>query len=112
MEAVYLIGQTVLYVCVLYFMAGFAKDAGKFFWFTLFSLLTFLFFTYFGIACVALTPNLMVAAILSGAFYGLFNLFAGRHLPLIDWFTTCSCRLMSCMCSRHSYNQLQQQYIW
>ena len=36
---------------------------------------------YFGIACVALTPNLMVAAILSGAFYGLFNLFAGFVMP-------------------------------
>ena len=34
--------QTVLYVSVLYFMAYFAVDAGKFFWFMLFSLLTFL----------------------------------------------------------------------
>ena len=30
---------------------------------------------------MACTPNLMVAAILSGAFYGLFNLFAGFVIP-------------------------------
>ena len=42
MEAVYLVVQTVLYVSILYFMAGFAKDAGKFFYFMLFSLETFL----------------------------------------------------------------------
>ena len=51
--------------------------AAKFFWFLLFMLLTLLYFTYYGVACVAITPNLMMAAILSGAFYGLMNLFAG-----------------------------------
>lgn len=43
-------------------------------------LLTLLYLTFYGIlgiACVAITPNLMMAAILSGAFYGLMNLFAG-----------------------------------
>lgn len=40
-------------------------------------MLTLLYFTYYGVACVAITPNLMMAAILSGAFYGLMNLFAG-----------------------------------
>ena len=43
--------------------------------------LTLLYFTYYGVACVAITPNLMVAAILSGAFYGLMNLFAGFVIP-------------------------------
>lgn len=51
--------------------------AAKFFWFLLFMMLTLLYFTYYGVACVAITPNLMMAAILSGAFYGLMNLFAG-----------------------------------
>ncbi|KAL3144459.1 hypothetical protein ABBQ32_004202 [Trebouxia sp. C0010 RCD-2024] len=76
-EAGYLVAQAVLYVCVLYFMAGFDRTAAKFFWFLLFMLLTLLYFTYYGVACVAITPNLMMAAILSGAFYGLMNLFAG-----------------------------------
>lgn len=56
-------------------------DAGKFFWFLLFMFLTLLYFTYYGVACVALTPNLMMAAIISGAFYGLMNLFAGFVMP-------------------------------
>ncbi len=55
--------------------------AAKFFWFLLFMFLTLLYFTYYGVACVAITPNLMVAAILSGAFYGLMNLFAGFVIP-------------------------------
>ena len=44
-------------------------------------MLTLLYFTYYGVACVAITPNLMMAAILSGAFYGLMNLFAGFVMP-------------------------------
>ena len=55
--------------------------AAKFFWFLLFMFLTLLYFTYYGVACVAITPNLMMAAILSGAFYGLMNLFAGFVIP-------------------------------
>ena len=43
--------------------------------------LTLLYFTYYGVACVAVTPNLMMAAIISGAFYGLMNLFAGFVMP-------------------------------
>ena len=57
------------------------RAAGKFFLFLLFMMLTLLYFTYYGVACVAVTPNLMMAAILSGAFYGLMNLFAGFVMP-------------------------------
>ena len=32
--------------------------------------LTLMYFNFYGIACVAVTPNLLVAAVLSGAFYG------------------------------------------
>ena len=32
--------------------------------------LTLTYFNFYGIACVAVTPNLLVAAVLSGAFYG------------------------------------------
>lgn len=62
-------------VLILIFLLDVA--AAKFFWFLLFMMLTLLYFTYYGVACVAITPNLMMAAILSGAFYGLMNLFAG-----------------------------------
>ena len=58
-------------------------------------LLTLLYFTYYGVAGVAITPNLMMAAILSGAFYGLMNLFAGFVIPKPNfpgwwiWVSTC-----------------------
>ena len=55
--------------------------AAKFFWFLFFMFLTLVYFNFYGIACVALTPNLLVAAVLSSAFYGLFNLFAGFVAP-------------------------------
>lgn len=35
-ELVYGTVQAVIFSCVLYFAAGFARDAGKFFWFLLF----------------------------------------------------------------------------
>eukprot|EP01024_Parvocaulis_polyphysoides_P059981 TRINITY_DN65089_c0_g1_i1.p1 TRINITY_DN65089_c0_g1~~TRINITY_DN65089_c0_g1_i1.p1 ORF type:complete len:157 (-),score=7.10 TRINITY_DN65089_c0_g1_i1:113-529(-) len=38
-------------------------------------------YTYFGMMTVAITPNLSVASILAGGFYGLFNLFAGFLIP-------------------------------
>ena len=64
--------------------------------------LTLLYFTYYGVACVAITPNLMMAAILSGAFYGLMNLFAGFVMPKPEfpgwwiWVSTSSnaCRVL------------------
>ncbi|KAK9829075.1 hypothetical protein WJX72_003763 [[Myrmecia] bisecta] len=81
-ETVYLVAQAVLYVCVVYFMCGFQVAAGPFFWFMLIMLLTLVYFTFYGVIAVAITPNLMVAAVLSGSFYGLFNLFAGFVIPL------------------------------
>lgn len=45
--------------------------------------------TYFGIACVALTPNLLVAAILSGAFYGAGPL--QTKILLLLWIAQASC---------------------
>jgi ABC-type multidrug transport system permease subunit len=76
-ELIYLFLQGVLYTCVVYFCCGFQKDAGKFFWFILFNLLALIYWTFYGIAAVAITPNLIAAAVISGAFYGLANLFAG-----------------------------------
>ena len=37
--------------------------------------------TMYGFAAVALTPNLMAAAVLSSAFYGVWNLTAGFIIP-------------------------------
>jgi len=43
--------------------------------------LTLLYFTYWGMVTVAITPNAQFAAIISSAFYGLWNLFSGFLIP-------------------------------
>lgn len=37
--------------------------------------------TLYGVMAVAVTPNLMLAAVLSSAFYSMWNLFAGFIIP-------------------------------
>lgn len=55
--------------------------AAKFFWYTLFMFLTLMIFTFYGMMAVAITPNVQLAAVISSAFYSIFNLFAGFLLP-------------------------------
>ena len=45
--------------------------------FMLFNDLALIYWTFYGVIAVAITPNLIGAAVISGAFYGLSNLFAG-----------------------------------
>ena len=44
-------------------------------------ILTLLYFTYYGVVCVAITPNLLAAAVASNSFYLLMNLFCGFVIP-------------------------------
>ena len=44
----------------------FEYTAAKFFWFLFFEILSLTLFTMYGIASVALTPNVVVASIVSG----------------------------------------------
>ena len=55
--------------------------AGKFFWFLLFMVETLLYFTYYGVVCVAITPNLLAAAVASNSLYLTMNLFSGFVIP-------------------------------
>ena len=55
--------------------------AGKFFWFLLFMVETLLYFTYYGVMCVAVTPNLLAAAVASNSLYLTMNLFSGFVIP-------------------------------
>ena len=57
--------------------------------------------TMYGIMAVAVTPNLMLAAVLSSAFYSMWNLFAGFIIPKpvraqsgITFLVSCPCRLL------------------
>jgi len=62
-------------------MIQFEWTAPKFFYFIFFMYLTLLYFTYWGMVTVAITPNAQFAAIISSAFYGLWNLFSGFLIP-------------------------------
>ena len=59
-ELIFGVIQAVLFSLILYFGAGFARRADKFFWFLLFCTFTLLWYTLFGITAVALTPNIKV----------------------------------------------------
>ena len=42
---------------------------------------TLLYFTYYGVVCVAVTPNLLAAAVASNSLYLTMNLFSGFVIP-------------------------------
>lgn len=80
-EIPYVLLQTAYYTVVVYAMVSFEWAAAKFFWFFIINFLTFLYFTYYGMMAVSVTPNQQIAAVLSNSFYYLFNLFSGFFIP-------------------------------
>ncbi|KAK4836183.1 hypothetical protein QYF36_019619 [Acer negundo] len=80
-EIPYLFVQAVTYVIVTYPMIGYYGSAYKIFWNFYGMFTALLYFNYLGMVLVSLTPNFMIASILSSVFYTLFNLFAGFVIP-------------------------------
>lgn len=80
-EVPYVLMQCVIYAILVYSMIAFEWTAVKFFWFFFIMFFTFLYFTYFGMLTVAVTPNYHIGAIISSAFYSLWNLFCGFIIP-------------------------------
>ena len=80
-EIPYVFCQTVYYSLIVYAMVSFEWKVEKFFWFFFVSFFTFLYFTYYGMMTVSITPNHQVASIFAAAFYGVFNLFSGFFIP-------------------------------
>ncbi|KAK8594976.1 hypothetical protein V6N13_015885 [Hibiscus sabdariffa] len=76
-EIPYIFFQTTYYTLIVYAMVGFQWTAAKFFWFFFVNFFTYLYFTYYGMMVVSITPNHQVAAIFASAFYSVFNLFSG-----------------------------------
>ncbi|KAL5748076.1 hypothetical protein ACOSP7_025115 [Xanthoceras sorbifolium] len=76
-EIPYIIVQTLIYGIITYFMVNFERTARKFFLYILFMFLTFTYFTFYGMMAVGLTPNPHLAAVISSAFYSLWNLLSG-----------------------------------
>ncbi|KAF8027596.1 hypothetical protein BT93_E0489 [Corymbia citriodora subsp. variegata] len=80
-ELPYVLFQTTYYTVIVYSMVCFEWTAAKFLWFFFICFFSFLYFTYYGMMTVSLTPNQQVATIFATAFYGLFNLFSGFFIP-------------------------------
>ncbi|GLJ26439.1 hypothetical protein SUGI_0510140 [Cryptomeria japonica] len=80
-EIPYVFIQAVQYGVIVYAMVDYKWEASKFFWFFFFMFFTFLYFTFYGMMTSALTPNSMIAAIVSSAFYGIWMLFCGFLIP-------------------------------
>lgn len=76
-EIPYCMIQSILFSLLTYSMMSLAWTAKKFFYYTFIMYFTLLYFTYYGMMAVALTPNHQVAAIVSSGFYSIFNLFSG-----------------------------------
>ncbi|XP_043694952.1 pleiotropic drug resistance protein 1-like isoform X2 [Telopea speciosissima] len=80
-ELPYVFIQTIVYALIVYAMIGLHWEVAKFFWYIFFIYFTLLYFTLFGMVTVALTPNRNIAAVISAAFYAMWNLFSGFIIP-------------------------------
>ncbi|KAL6967672.1 ABC transporter G member 31 [Sarracenia purpurea var. burkii] len=80
-EIPYIAVQTLIFGLITYFMINFERTVGKFFLYLLFMFLTFTYFTFYGMMAVGLTPTQQLAAVISSAFYSLWNLLSGFLVP-------------------------------
>lgn len=80
-EFPYVMVQTLIYGVLVYSMIGFEWTVAKFLWYLFFMYFTLLYFTFYGMMAVGLTPNESIAAIISSAFYNVWNLFSGYLIP-------------------------------
>ncbi|PHT48745.1 Pleiotropic drug resistance protein 1 [Capsicum baccatum] len=80
-EIPYVFVQSVFYGVIVYSMIGFEWTAAKFFWYFFFMYCTLLYFTFYGMMTVAITPNQNVASIVAAFFYAAWNLFSGFIVP-------------------------------
>jgi ABC-2 type transporter len=76
-EVPYMMGTVLVFCVILYPMVGFQFTAVRFLWFILFITLSFMYYTLYGMMCVALTPNIEMAGGLSFFVFMLWNVFSG-----------------------------------
>ena len=61
---------------------GYVYAAVKFWWYTLYILLTLLYYTYYGLFAIVVAPSLQVSSVACTIFYALWNLFSGVLITL------------------------------
>ncbi|PIN15399.1 Transporter, ABC superfamily (Breast cancer resistance protein) [Handroanthus impetiginosus] len=80
-EIPYLLAQAIAFTVITYSMIGYYWSAYKVFWYFYTMFCTLLYFTYFGMMLVSITPNSQIASTSQSAFYTMMNLFAGFLIP-------------------------------
>ncbi|XP_063936487.1 ABC transporter G family member 32-like [Daucus carota subsp. sativus] len=91
-EFPYVYVQSVIYSIIFYSMASFEQNLLKFVWYIYFMYFTLLYFTFFGMMTISVTPNQNIAAIVAAPFYMMWNLFSGfmiarKRLPIYwSWY--------------------------
>jgi len=92
-ELPYMLVQVLIFSWIVYPMIGFELAAGKFLWFFLYLVMSFMYYTLYGMMTVALTPNIEIAMGLSFLIFIFWNVFSGfiiaREVPLPEegeWF--------------------------
>ncbi|WVZ64217.1 hypothetical protein U9M48_013777, partial [Paspalum notatum var. saurae] len=70
-----------IYGIIVYAMMGFEWTAAKFVWYLFFMYFTLLYFTFYGMMAVGLTPNYQIASVFSTTFYRIWSLFSGFFIP-------------------------------
>ncbi|CAD6264943.1 unnamed protein product [Miscanthus lutarioriparius] len=76
-ELPYMLVQVLIFSSIVYPMIGFQLTAGKFFWFFLYLVMSFMYYTLYGMMTVALTPNIEIAMGLSFLIFIFWNVFSG-----------------------------------
>uniref|UniRef100_M8B5A2 Pleiotropic drug resistance protein 12 n=1 Tax=Aegilops tauschii TaxID=37682 RepID=M8B5A2_AEGTA len=76
-ELPYILVQVLVFASTVYPMIGFQMTTVKFFWFVLYMMLSFMYYTLYGMMTLALTPNHEMAAGLSFLIYVFWNVFSG-----------------------------------
>lgn len=80
-EVPYLFIQALVFEIMTYPTIGYYGSADKVLWYLYAMFCTQLYFNFFGMLFVSLTPDVTIAAALSSAFYPLLNLFSGFLIP-------------------------------
>ncbi|CAL4924482.1 unnamed protein product [Urochloa decumbens] len=80
-EIPYIAVQTLIFGLITYFMINYERNIGKLLLYLVFMFLTFTYFTFYGMVAVGLTPTQQMAAVVSSAFYSLWNLLSGFLIP-------------------------------
>ncbi|CAI7740193.1 unnamed protein product [Closterium sp. NIES-53] len=80
-ETPYVVVETLLFCVITYALLELEWTAAKFWMYCAFICLTLLCFASFGMMAVAITPNELLAVVLSGFFVMLWNLMCGFLIP-------------------------------